>query len=100
MGKKHQLSNEFTLSLTYIFVMRNAGRFLCFQCGFSSTEEGNEEDIIARIKEASQYVPLDRLCLSPQCGFSSTEEGNELTEEDQWSKLELIKTISEKVWGK
>ena len=65
-----------------------------------SPELENEEDIIARIKEASQYVPLDRLCLSPQCGFSSTEEGNELTEEDQWSKLELIKTISEKVWGK
>jgi 5-methyltetrahydropteroyltriglutamate--homocysteine methyltransferase len=59
----------------------------------------NEEDVIARIKEASQYVPLDRLCLSPQCGFSSTEEGNELTEEDQWKKLELIKKISEKVWG-
>jgi 5-methyltetrahydropteroyltriglutamate--homocysteine methyltransferase len=33
-------------------------------------------------------------------GFSSTEEGNELTEEDQWKKLELIKAISEKVWGK
>lgn len=65
-----------------------------------SPELEKEEDIIARIKEASQYVPLDRLCLSPQCGFSSTEEGNELTEEDQWSKLKLIKTISEKVWGK
>jgi len=60
----------------------------------------NENDVIARIKEASQYVPLDRLCLSPQCGFSSTEEGNELTEEDQWRKMELIKAISEKVWGK
>ena len=64
-----------------------------------SPELENEEDVIARIKEASQYVPLDRLCLSPQCGFSSTEEGNELTEEDQWNKLELIKKISEKVWG-
>lgn len=58
-----------------------------------------EEDVIARINEASQYIPLERLCLSPQCGFSSTEEGNELTEEDQWKKLELIKNISEKVWG-
>lgn len=58
-----------------------------------------EEDIIARIKEAAQYVSLDCLCLSPQCGFSSTEEGNELTEEDQWRKLELIKKISKKVWG-
>ncbi|WP_338470841.1 5-methyltetrahydropteroyltriglutamate--homocysteine S-methyltransferase [Niallia sp. XMNu-256] len=64
-----------------------------------SAELENEEDIIARIKEASKYVPLDRLCLSPQCGFSSTEEGNELTEEDQWKKLELIKKITDKVWG-
>ena len=64
-----------------------------------SSELENEEDVIARIKEAAQYVPLERLCLSPQCGFSSTEEGNELTEEDQWKKLKLIKTISEKVWG-
>lgn len=64
-----------------------------------SPELENEEEIIARIKEASQYVPLERLCLSPQCGFSSTEEGNELTEEDQWNKLKLIKSISEKVWG-
>jgi len=59
----------------------------------------DEADIIARIEEASQFVPLDRLCLSPQCGFSSTEEGNELTEADQWRKLELIKRISDKIWG-
>lgn len=64
-----------------------------------SGELENEEEVIARIKEASEYVPLERLCLSPQCGFSSTEEGNELTEEDQWKKLELIKRISDKVWG-
>lgn len=64
-----------------------------------SGELENEEDVITRIKEASQYVPLDRLSLSPQCGFSSTEEGNELTEEDQWKKLELIKRIADKVWG-
>jgi 5-methyltetrahydropteroyltriglutamate--homocysteine methyltransferase len=64
-----------------------------------NAELENEEEVIARIKEAAQYVPLNRLCLSPQCGFSSTEEGNEITEEDQWKKLELIKKISEKVWG-
>ncbi len=39
------------------------------------------EVIKARIAEAAQYVPLDRLCLSTQCGFASTEEGNKLTEE-------------------
>lgn len=60
----------------------------------------NKADIIQRIHEAAQYVPLDRLCLSPQCGFASTEEGNELTEEDQWRKLQLIKEVAEEVWGK
>ncbi|MDD6459460.1 MAG: methionine synthase, partial [Absicoccus porci] len=37
-------------------------------------------------------------CLSTQCGFSSTEEGNKITDEDQWKKLSLIKTIAEEVW--
>lgn len=57
-----------------------------------------EENIIARIREAEKYVPLDQLCLSPQCGFSSTEEGNLLTEKEQWAKLRLIRSIAEKVW--
>ena len=59
----------------------------------------SKESIIERIHEASQFVDLDRLCLSPQCGFASTEEGNILTEEEQWDKLRLIKEISEEVWS-
>ena len=59
----------------------------------------DKEHIKERILEASKYVPLDRLCLSPQCGFASTEEGNKLTEEDQWKKLALIREIAEEVWG-
>lgn len=59
-----------------------------------------KEAIIARIKEAAQYVPLEDLCLSPQCGFASTEEGNYVTEEQQWNKLKFIKEISEEVWGR
>ncbi len=59
----------------------------------------DREKIISRIHEASAYVPLDRLCLSPQCGFASTEEGNILTEEDQWAKIRLVKEIAEQVWG-
>lgn len=54
--------------------------------------------IIERIKEASLYVPLENLYLSPQCGFASTEEGNKLTEEDQWKKLAFIKEIADEVW--
>lgn len=58
----------------------------------------NKSEIINRIHEASKYVDLDRLYLSPQCGFASTEEGNILTEEEQWAKLKLIKEISEEIW--
>ncbi|WP_101697569.1 5-methyltetrahydropteroyltriglutamate--homocysteine S-methyltransferase [Clostridium minihomine] len=70
--------------------------------GLVSSKTGELEDenqIIARIQEATQYVPADRLCLSPQCGFASTEEGNILTEEQQWQKLIFIRNIAEKVWG-
>jgi len=58
----------------------------------------NKEDILKRIEEATQYVDLDRICLSPQCGFASTEEGNHLTEEQQWRKLAFIKEIAEEIW--
>lgn len=59
----------------------------------------DREAIIARIKEASQYVALEQLCLSPQCGFASTHHGNKLTEEEQWAKLKLIVDIANEVWG-
>lgn len=64
-----------------------------------NTELENKEDVIARIHDASRYIPLDRLCLSPQCGFASCEIGNKLTEEQQWAKLALVKEIAEEVWG-
>ena len=59
----------------------------------------NKEKVIARIHEAANYIPLDRLYLSPQCGFASCEIGNKLTEEQQWAKLALVKEIAEEVWG-
>lgn len=59
----------------------------------------DENVIRQRIKEASQYIPLENLALSPQCGFSSTEEGNLLTEEEQWNKIQHVIRISESVWG-
>ena len=55
--------------------------------------------VIARIHEAAQYIPLERLSLSPQCGFASCEIGNKLTEEEQWAKLDLVREIAEEVWG-
>ena len=69
--------------------------------GLVTSKSGKLEDkelIKERIKQATKYLDLDRLCLSPQCGFASTEEGNILTEENQWQKLKLIKEISDEVW--
>jgi 5-methyltetrahydropteroyltriglutamate--homocysteine methyltransferase len=53
-----------------------------------------------RIEEATKFIDIEQLCLSPQCGFSSTEEGNILTEEAQWEKLRMIVELAEEVWGK
>ena len=60
-------------------------------------ESGDE--LIQRIKEASRYVPLESLALSPQCGFASTMEGNMLTEDEQWAKLRLVVETARRVWS-
>jgi 5-methyltetrahydropteroyltriglutamate--homocysteine methyltransferase len=56
------------------------------------------DDLIRRIEEASRYVPLENLALSPQCGFASTMEGNLLSEDDQWRKLQLVADTARRVW--
>ncbi|RKJ54784.1 5-methyltetrahydropteroyltriglutamate--homocysteine methyltransferase, partial [Butyricicoccus sp. 1XD8-22] len=58
----------------------------------------DKETIKARIREASQYVPLEQLCISPQCGFASTHHGNKLTEEEQWQKLKFVVDVAKEVW--
>jgi 5-methyltetrahydropteroyltriglutamate--homocysteine methyltransferase len=70
--------------------------------GLVTTKRGeleSRDDLLRRIEAASQFAPIEQLCLSPQCGFSSTVEGNELTEEQQWAKLRLIVELAEEVWG-
>jgi 5-methyltetrahydropteroyltriglutamate--homocysteine methyltransferase len=54
--------------------------------------------LVRRIEEASRYVPLENLALSPQCGFASSLEGNLLTEEEQWRKLRLVVETARAVW--
>ena len=58
-----------------------------------------DENAIERIRKASKFIPLDRLCLSPQCGFASCELGNKLTEEEQWAKAALGRDIAKEVWS-
>ncbi|EOT40520.1 5-methyltetrahydropteroyltriglutamate--homocysteine S-methyltransferase [Enterococcus columbae] len=59
----------------------------------------DEAQVIARIKEATNYIPLENLAISPQCGFASTEEGNKLTQEQQWAKMAHLQKIAQQVWG-
>jgi len=58
-----------------------------------------KDDVRRRIDEATKFVALDQLCLSPQCGFASTEEGNVLTADQQWAKLRTIVELAREVWG-
>jgi 5-methyltetrahydropteroyltriglutamate--homocysteine methyltransferase len=57
------------------------------------------DELRRRIAEATRYVPLERLALSPQCGFASTIEGNRISPEDQRRKLELVASVAREVWG-
>ncbi len=57
------------------------------------------DELRSRIEEASRFLPLERLALSPQCGFASTMEGNHISFEDQQHKLELVASVAQDVWG-
>jgi 5-methyltetrahydropteroyltriglutamate--homocysteine methyltransferase len=70
--------------------------------GLVTTKRGEletKDELKRRIDEASQYVDVDQLCLSPQCGFSSTVEGNVLSREQQADKLRLVVEVADEVWG-
>ncbi len=58
-----------------------------------------KQELIARVNEAAQFMPLENLCLSPQCGFSSTVHGNDLTADEQWAKLSLVVETAREIWG-
>jgi 5-methyltetrahydropteroyltriglutamate--homocysteine methyltransferase len=70
--------------------------------GLVTTKVGElekQDDLLRRIDEASKYVPIENLALSPQCGFASVEQGNLLTWDEQRRKLELVADTARKVWG-
>ena len=70
--------------------------------GLVSTKTPKLEEIEAlakRVDEATRYIPLERLCLSPQCGFASVAGGNPITENDQRAKLARVVQTAELVWG-
>ena len=57
------------------------------------------DELARRVEEASRYVPLEHLALSPQCGFASTMEGNLISEDAQWAKLQLVVDTARRIWG-
>jgi 5-methyltetrahydropteroyltriglutamate--homocysteine methyltransferase len=70
--------------------------------GLVTTKRGaleSKDTLKRRIEEASKYVDIGQLCLSPQCGFSSTVEGNVLSREEQVAKIRLIVETAREVWG-
>jgi 5-methyltetrahydropteroyltriglutamate--homocysteine methyltransferase len=64
----------------------------------SGTLESKDE-LKRRIEEATKFIDIDQLCLSPQCGFASTEDGNALAEAEQWAKLAMIVELADEIWG-
>ena len=70
--------------------------------GLVTTKRGEleaKDDLKRRVEEASTFVDVDQLCLSPQCGFSSTVEGNALSIDEEIAKLRLVVETAEEIWG-
>jgi 5-methyltetrahydropteroyltriglutamate--homocysteine methyltransferase len=57
------------------------------------------DELVSRVHEASRFVPLERLALSPQCGFSSSAIGGAVTAADQERKLRLVVETARRIWG-
>lgn len=71
--------------------------------GLITTKTGQAEsadEVVRRIEEASTYIDVDQLAVSPQCGFASGISGNDLTVDEQWRKLELLQEVADRVWGR
>jgi len=71
--------------------------------GLLSTKESNleaENQLKRRIEEASNYLPLEQLALSPACGFGGgPTSGRRMDEKQQWAKLELVQKVAADIWG-
>lgn len=70
--------------------------------GLVTSKRGALEDratLVRRVEEATRYVSLEHLALSPQCGFASVVEGNLITAGEQWAKLRLVVETAEEIWG-
>lgn len=70
--------------------------------GLVTSKRGALEDratLVRRVEEATRYVPLENLALSPQCGFASVVEGNLISAGEQWAKVRLVVETAQEIWG-
>ena len=70
--------------------------------GLITTKVGKVETVEGlrkRIDDASRFIDVGQLALSPQCGFASGIAGNLLTEDEQWAKLDVMMETARRVWG-
>lgn len=69
--------------------------------GLVTTKTGQVEtvdELLRRIEDASRFIDVDQLALSPQCGFASGIAGNLLSEDEQWAKFNVIQETAQRVW--
>ena len=70
--------------------------------GLVTTKNGrleSKDELKRRIDQASRFVPIEQLALSPQCGFSSGIGGNTMGIDEQFAKLRLVVEVASEVWG-
>jgi 5-methyltetrahydropteroyltriglutamate--homocysteine methyltransferase len=70
--------------------------------GLVSTKTSVIEDkdtLKRRLEDASRFVDIARLAVSPQCGFASLDTGNPITPQAQEQKLRLVVELAREVWG-
>ena len=82
--------------------LRFAPRDKMIVLGLVSSKFGKletKDEIKRRVDEATKYIPLENLCISPQCGFASMVSGNIISEADQWRKLSFVTEVAEEIWG-
>jgi len=101
--KAHRLLLEYDDDRSGSFEpLRNVSEGKMVVLGLVSTKSSRletREELSERIGQASQYVPLERLALSPQCGFATSIIGNRLSLEDQTHKLRLVVETVQGIWG-
>ena len=59
----------------------------------------SKEELKRRVDEATKYISLERLSISPQCGFASSAGGNPISEDDERRKLSLVVEVAEDIWN-